>query len=477
MKGRSNILSSPSFRLVAVFFVVTNLEFGIASTSPVSAQRTAWTRVHIADSVNLYSVVFADSLTGYAIGEGTVHPLYTVLFRTLDGGQHWSQLPLLVNGSKPPFVSGFSSVILAPSDAIVYLANVGNYGLLRSTNKGDSWDSVSGMQYAPNWVMWTSSKGGRLNCATGACATEVTEDSGRTFSSKGHTNDTFYYSYFPPYTSMGPCWPDSLRWVFPTKVDSGVGLFLTSDAGAHWSVDTLTGQFQVSLREACTIPSSKNIWILYTQQSGHPHSSEVGFSSNWGATWTVVDTLLPPVILKMLPVGERDIWLAASNSDSLIHINPINQIWHSTDNGRSWMVDSISLLGANIRDFTFSDPQHGWAIYDTVKVPGLWDQVVSAYVYIYNASTAEVKSVTKPTASLDIFPNPASGTVTISGFDQPTTATVELIDQLGRVVKRTVTTNGNPITLSTSDLPDGYYLVLARTQTKTYSRGFLKISQ
>ncbi len=57
-----------------------------AMNHDASAQSPSWRRVHIADSVSLSAICFADSLTGYAAGVRSVHPLDVVFYRTTDGG-------------------------------------------------------------------------------------------------------------------------------------------------------------------------------------------------------------------------------------------------------------------------------------------------------------------------------------------------------------------------------------------------------
>lgn len=151
-------------------------------------------------------------------------------------------------------------------------------------------------------------------------------------------------------------------------------------------------------------------------------------------------------------------------------------MYHSTDNGSTWMIDSLPFTGANLSDFCFINPRHGWAINDTVAVPGPWDEVVKAYVYIYDAADAGVAASHSVPPAFQIYPNPSSRSVTITSSELSGSAEISVVDALGRTVSR-ATMKGKILDIPTIGWADGYYQIVLRTpDSHVRSQGFLKIS-
>jgi len=95
-------------------------------------------------------------------------------------------------------------------------------------------------------------------------------------------------------------------------------------------------------------------------------------------------------------------------------------------------------------------------------------------VYTTHANALGVQETTN-TIDLNLYPNPANETTTLS-FDlvQPSTIEIKVIDQLGRTVKSVPVQNMNAgaqnIAIATGNLPSGLYSVLLRTNETTVTR-------
>lgn len=86
------------------------------------------------------------------------------------------------------------------------------------------------------------------------------------------------------------------------------------------------------------------------------------------------------------------------------------------------------------------------------------DSMIEEFCYNLTCGTTGVKEVSAP-SDVQLYPNPASGVVTISADEA--IATVSVCDQTGRVVYTTNAVNGNSHSINTAKLAPGMYVVRA----------------
>lgn len=119
---------------------------GIGSVYKTTDDGKTWTETIIKNKPYLRSICFVDSMNGWI---GNLSPNFNdLIFETHDGGENWSTVTNLPD-STPPGICGMFVV-----DSVVY--GCGRYsdgaGILKTSNKGATWQYVDLQQYASGLV-------------------------------------------------------------------------------------------------------------------------------------------------------------------------------------------------------------------------------------------------------------------------------------------------------------------------------------
>ena len=189
------------------------------------------------------------------------------------------------------------------------------------------------------------------------------------------------------------------------------------------------------------------------------------YSSDYGATWTP-EHAYGNRRRAYEAVAKDEVWMTVSRQDD-IHVlgRKASVIVQTTDNGKSWHEDKLTMNESDIGEFdgriiSFSDPKHGW-------IAATKDG--QTYVFRYTANTpsgVEADDDTDPanaTFRIKAYPNPATETMNILLPKFQTITKIEVYDMLGRQRPVDVTMNANTAAISTHELSAGCYI--ARTTT------------
>ena len=76
--------------------------------------------------------------------------------------------------------------------------------------------------------------------------------------------------------------------------------------------------------------------------------------------------------------------------------------------------------------------------------------------------------------SIEVFPNPTSGKVTIKGLNLWNDASITLYDLNGRIISKQITGSDNSATVDLSNLQPGMYIVTIVNDSVTYSEKIVK---
>ena len=313
----------------------------------------------------LTQVTALDALSGdvaYAIGG------QDLLFRTGDGGQHWTQL-------RPALAPAGLLDVLSPETALG-AQDAGDAGaILRSADGGHSWtkltdlpgvvtqlsfpspvDGIAATYQAsapagtPAWRLWRSRDGGRTWQVAGALPGGTTGIYGPWFSASGHGLLLTVTGGIPWQPGSGATPP--------------VRVWSTVNWGSSWTRggllplgrDTVTGAVSFAGRSGWLVVQTPSFQRLLTVTVGGPLRLEpapqdasgvqlVGHGT--GFAWGL-ESLEPPG-----PVG----WTVLVLS-------------RTTDNGRSWRHSRTTLVAppgaAAAPLLDFSDASHGWLVFGGV---------------------------------------------------------------------------------------------------------------
>jgi photosystem II stability/assembly factor-like uncharacterized protein len=130
-------------KLVSVRFGDGNdvFAYGVKTLYRSQDAGLTWNKVYADTGFNISSIEFRGSQFGLAVGKRQIGDnIMDCVLRTKDGGASWHE-SLLNSPLGMPSEAGLKTVHIGPT-GIAYTANA-NGVLYRSTNAGDSWDSIS----------------------------------------------------------------------------------------------------------------------------------------------------------------------------------------------------------------------------------------------------------------------------------------------------------------------------------------------
>lgn len=242
---------------------LSRLVLVLAFTLPALAGNHRWT-LHgpFGGYIGGFTYDPAESSIVYAAGPGG-------LFRSSDGGQHWSAAPELMG-------RGIGGVAVAQTDPnIVYAASV--FGLYKSTDRGLTWHQVHpfasfavAVSRTDANVVYSSSTGGPIR----------SNDGGVTF---GNAGGGLPQSVGARMFAIDPLNAD----VVYITTFGGVGVYRSNDGGAQWTAInagvTTTPAYSITVH-----PTTPN--LIYLGTSGAMYRSV-----NGGTTWSTLAIQLPAI--------------------------------------------------------------------------------------------------------------------------------------------------------------------------------------
>jgi photosystem II stability/assembly factor-like uncharacterized protein len=292
----------------------------------------------------------------------------SVLVRTTDGGQHWTQLrPATVPVGQLDALSANTAV--AAQDA-------GDAGaILRSGDGGRTWSAVADLPGVVTQLDFTSpSDGVAASYQAGRAAPWLlwqTSDGGFTWIAVGSLPGGNTDIYGPWISASGQGLLLTVTGGNPAEAGGGgiapVRVWTTADGGATWSrgallplgADTLVGS--ASFRVSGT-PASALGWLVVTTVSGQQRVAAVdGTAPKY---LSLLASSLDAGQVLLLGQGTGFVWGLESPSGH--SDQSIVSLYRTTGNGRQWRHADIALTIPASSPATpllgFSDANHGWLV-------------------------------------------------------------------------------------------------------------------
>lgn len=223
-------------------------------------------------------------------------------------------------------------------------------------------------------------------------------------------------------------------------------LYKTTDFGAHWTSSN-NGIYPGS--EVKGITGSGNDLYAVTSGSGNIYKS-----TNNGASWFKVNNGIPAIIHLNTITNVNGILYAGSDSG----------VYKSENNGASWSLINTGLL-----------PQHNavcFAVQNNKLFLGtdataVWQTPLS----INKTDAVEAKSLTVPTFSINVFPNPSKGYLRIIMKGYTGAAVFTITNSVGETVyAKSENINNNEVAVDITNQPKGIYLISIKTSGNTITK-------
>jgi hypothetical protein len=120
-----------------------------------------------------------------------------------------------------------------------------------------------------------------------------------------------------------------------------------------------------------------------------------------------------------------------------------SKIGYSSDNGKTWTIDSTTFINDSLEEMHFLDARHGW-------IASWSNDSLFMWYYDADANSGVVEHGSPNPTKFVVYPNPTQNWITIFGAS----ATVSITDDLGRLW----TCPGNGSMFDVSSLPSGIYI-------------------
>jgi photosystem II stability/assembly factor-like uncharacterized protein len=403
-----------------------------------------------------------------------LHILVAIFIGTLSGfAQGWHGIP---TGSPVNLMA-----VHFPTPAIGYAA--GDMGLLKTTNAGDSWTtvSVSSTSYF-NSVFFTSDQTGFLAEGTGDII--KTTDGGISWTLSCHIPGADLRSITFPTPDIGYVAG------FYSATDHGL-TWKTVDGGQTWTDISPEGIQVQLLKDACflnrdtgyicggqgtiikTINGGQSWSILNINYSNvlnaiHFPAPDTGYAVGWsselmhgevvktvdgGETWVSVTPQNPPVFI-------RDTWFANVQTGYIVGENM--RAMKTLDGGSTWIDQAISNADSSkpLYALHFSDVNNGFAV-------GIGGTIIKTTTGGLGISTRQFDD-----ASVFITPNPTRDYLIINGLKGTSPSSFSIFNVSGSGVLKGNVSSTRP-GISTISLTPGIYFIRIETGSGNLSRKFV----
>jgi hypothetical protein len=449
----------PAYALAAALCIQSLPALGQATKYP-----GIWSRI---SATWLQDISFIDSIHGI-IYEDSV-------YITNNGGKSWDTIksPIKIGWAKNCV---HSLVCTAPSHGIIARNDCGqleldgdslveNYcsGTLPDMTK---WTTISMKMYDTNYgfrfVQFENKSGNPYNMA----GIVVTYDAWNSYEVHGDTlygNLTQNGGHAVGSTISGATLVDS------DEVWMGTGntIYHTLDAGAHWDTiyplrGTIDSTAQGGFYDFTVFPQSKEIYADYSHTP-----LDYAYSSDYGKTWEL-DSIFNGKLTRLYAFPSHTIWGLLRQKGEGDNVNldfdfPPRDLAYTSDNGKTWYVDSVTFrVDSSIREMFWLDDHHGWigsggAFYDTTG----FGQHPFNHIWYYEEPANGVEKIVHVAtfAQIPVYPDPAVDVINM-GIDLD--ESLQLYDPLGR--KCAVRLNGSSIDIS--QLTPGIYFIYDGTAVR-----------
>ncbi len=270
-----------------------------------------------------------------------------------------------------------------------------------------------------------------------------------------------------------------------------LGTYVTSDGGANWSPAHFTrlddgpcraygnGKYRIFRVDNGVVYTTKNDWktvdstgpILSDSLLIHRYiitgcsfgTSDTMFaygesfrgpfivrSTNGGKQWNFVDTIPYWGWVQNLSDISRDTIIAGTRESIA------NTVIWSTDHGATWRVDTLLFHDSN---FSAAGENFGIGFNSEGELLGAYSfkDAVDPVLILGQLATAGVNTPSCVGSIVELFPNPATASITLTGVAAG--HSVHVLDILGREVLHGTVPATGPFTLDVSSLPSGLYYV------------------
>ncbi len=244
------------------------------------------------------------------------------------------------------------------------------------------------------------------------------------------------------------------------KIIAGTGdanVWLTLNDGSSWT--NITGTLPI--RYVTSVQASPNVLNnLYVSHSGYRDGDNIPHihkSINNGSSWQDISGDLPQV-------GINDV-LITNGNENLIYVSTDIGVYYTLNGGTNWQ-----RLGNNMPMIPVFDIEFNTA-----------NNKVIASTFARSVQTLDISTITgienfyQANNELSIFPNPAKESITISNINKSSKIIFEIYTLSGEKVKSASVDFTNSITISTSDLSVGTYIIMIESNNKKSIKKFVKI--
>jgi hypothetical protein len=428
-------------------------------------------------------MIFADSLVGYYIGQDTGYV-------TTTGGLTWTAMTFPSNARPAPtFLSAPNANTIVSYQKRTFDSNGVVYpGIIESTDQGSTWSTIAATPIPTNvhaFTMWNATDGFRIweddISQQEFCA--ATHDGGKTFTDiRGDATLQKYITQLPKNgVSIKSNWSDSLHGVIAVSSNNtakALPILLTSDGGNTWSEHYMkyNGDSSISLANAYLF-GSKSVWVMPSSiQSKALQGYFLYYSSDFGNTWVMTDTVKSEFLFALVPVSPTSAWVGIIGSNRSPSLTT-NVIAYKDISGKWEYVDTVygpvinkKYIPLTIKDIQFTDPSHGWA--RAIFVTGTDTSTNYPYANIYRFAVTVPNSVPLNAlySHLRCMPNPATSVIKISGFaEDERVLDVKLSNAIGKECVSSVENIGTEAGLDVRGQPNGCYFVTIRTSQRMES--------
>jgi photosystem II stability/assembly factor-like uncharacterized protein len=418
------------FLVFIAFFIFMSFTFVFGQT---------WTQIPSGTNKNLTAISFPSDTVGYIGGEDSL------LLKTTDGGQTWSQL----NYSGITFFPGGDDIIDLKfvSETIGFLT-VGPYsGTYKTIDGGNTWTTFEGLYACYNSGLYFFDENNGFLGGSGCFSGEIINklDNGiwteTNVTPQFILQDGMINNFDFSTANMG------------LATGTGDYFFRTLNGGTSWDTIPNTLNDTDSLTSVLFINNST---VLATFTSISPGTFGVLVSFDTGLTWQPEmnsATFFYPSMFATEKAGNNHIFIGGEQSLTSGGINP-GLIYESNGSITNWTYESVA---ESIRDMDSYDDSVVFGVGNNGYI------VVNQNFSQLGITTREMK------LDFNLYPNPNQGAFTLE-LEKSTIDDIEIIDQLGRQVYYSASIpKGKKIKIT--NLSAGIY------QVKIQSSGLFTIKQ
>jgi len=269
-------------------------------------------------------------------------------------------------------------------------------------------------------------------------------------------------------------------------VDSPKVILHSTNGGITWqSFDAFdSARYRPWVQDLFVNPKAREVFC--TVNYSH---IDYAYSSDYGTTWRIdssfsgssdyektwrLGSKVGGVLWRMANPAPGILWAMIGGSGySSVEIFPqrdaigadsnyySRKIGYSSDNGKTWLIDSTTFLGDSLEEMHWLDVRHGWI--------ASWSHD-SLFMWYYDADATsgvvEHYFHTNSVAYSLLYPDPVSSTLYVDapGLSGP----VLVFDVLGRVVISSVLPSSDKMQLDVRSLPRGPYMVVIGNLTTQF---------